>query len=114
MYSSTSSRNKHKKKKGHQSENNKDPDISFNDETKLFHCQTTGCATTAKYKYNIVKHLKSCYSVNKNRRKKLITNFAKAAERNFPKCQTDRDSQQFHDENNPDSVAQDEITGKGT
>ena len=56
VYSGISSRNKHKWKKGHWSENNTGSDISFNEATKLFHCPTAGCATTAKHKYNIVKH----------------------------------------------------------
>ena len=43
------------RKKDHWSENNTVPDISFNEETELFHRQTAGCAATAKYKYNIVK-----------------------------------------------------------
>ena len=57
MYSSISSINKHEKKKIYWSENNINPDISFNEQTKLFHCQTAGCTTIAKYRYNIVKHL---------------------------------------------------------
>ena len=69
VYSSILSRNKYEKKEGHWPENNADPDISFNEETKLFHCPNAGCATTAKYKYNIVKHLNLCYFVNKNRGK---------------------------------------------
>ena len=52
VYSSISSRNKLERKK--------DTGIGFNEETKLFHCPTAGCAKTPKYKYNIV---------NKNRRK---------------------------------------------
>ena len=54
MYSSISSRHKNEKKKGHRSEKNIDPDISLNEETQLFHRPTAGCATTVKYKYNIV------------------------------------------------------------
>ena len=57
VYSSISSRKKREKKKGHWPENNIDPDISFNEERKLFHCQTAGCATIAKYKYNTVKQI---------------------------------------------------------
>ena len=66
VYSSISSRRKRGKKKEQWSENNIDPDISLNEETKWFHFETTGCATTGNYKYNIGKHLKSCYSVNNN------------------------------------------------
>ena len=57
VYSSVSSRKEREKKKGHWSEYNIDPDISFNEETKSFHWQTAGCAVTAKYKYNIIKQL---------------------------------------------------------
>ena len=104
-YSSISSRNKHEKKKGQCSENNIDPDISFNEETKLCHCPTAGFATTAKYKYNIVKHLQSCYSVNKNWRKVADNKICKVYGKKFAK-KSNRD-QKFHTENNHDSVAED-------
>ena len=109
VYSSILSRNKHEKKKGHWSEKNTDPDISFNEETQLFHCPTAGCATTAKYKYNIVKHLKSCYSVNKCRKKAADNKFCKACGKVFAKkSNRDRHFQQFHTEINHD-VAEDEL-----
>ena len=75
----------HEKKKGHWSENNVDPDISFNEETKLVHCQTADCPMTAKYKHNILKHLKSCYSVNKNRRNVADNKICKACRKKFSK-----------------------------
>ena len=104
-----------KKEKRHWSENNTDPDISFNEETKLFHCQTAGCATTAKYKYNIVKHLKLCYSPNKNQRKVADNKICKACRKEFSKMSNrDRHSQQFHAEKNHNSVTEDEIGEKGT
>ena len=31
-------------------------------------CPTINCTTTSKYKHNIIKHLKSCYIVNKNKK----------------------------------------------
>ena len=34
----------------------------------LFSCPTTDCATTSKYKYNIIKHLKLCRKVNTNKK----------------------------------------------
>ena len=85
VYSSISSRKEREKKNGHWSEYNIDPDISFNEETKSFHWQTAGCAATAKYKYNIIKHLKSCYSVNKNQRKVADNQIYKACEKEFSK-----------------------------
>ena len=91
-----------------------DPDISFNEKTKLFHCQTVGCVKTAKYIYKIVKYLKSCYSVKKNRRKVADKKIWKACGKESFKMINREHSQQFHTENNHDSVAQDEITGKGT
>ena len=79
------------------------------------YCQTPGCATTSKYKHNIVKHLKSCYSVNKNRGKGADNKICKACGEEFSKM-SNRNIlfQQFHAENNHGSAAQDEITGKGT
>ena len=53
VYWSISSKNKQR----HWSENNINRAISFSEETKLFYCQTAGCAAIAKYKYKIVKHL---------------------------------------------------------
>ena len=88
VYSSISSRNKHEKKKGHCSEKNTDPDVSFNEETQLCHCLTGGCATTAKYKYNIVSHVILSTSVGKEQ---LITKFAKLVERFLRKSQTEID-----------------------
>ena len=35
---------------------------------ELLKCPTTDCVTTSKYKYNIIKHLKSCRKVNKNKK----------------------------------------------
>ena len=46
VYSSILNRNKCEKKKGHWSENNTDPDIGFNEETKWFHCPASGSAIT--------------------------------------------------------------------
>ena len=42
--------------------------ISYNEQTKLYSCPTTNCTTTSRYKHNIIKHLKSCYIVNKNKK----------------------------------------------
>ena len=73
------------------------------------------CATKAKYKHNIVKHLKSCYSVNKNRGKGADNKICKACGKEFSKMSNrNRLFQQFHAENNHGSAAQDEITEKGT
>ena len=82
---------KHEKKKGHWSENHVDDDISFNKEKKLFRCQTAGCATTGKCKYNIVKHLKSCYSVNKNQRKVVDNKICRACGKEFKQIMANRD-----------------------
>ena len=60
---------KNEKRKKDTGQNNIDPDIGFNEETKLFHCPTAGCAMSAKYKYNIVKQLKSCYSCQQESKK---------------------------------------------
>ena len=52
MCSNISSSKIFEKKKGRWSENNIYSDITFNEETKLYHCQTAGCANT-KYKCKI-------------------------------------------------------------
>ena len=117
MCSSISSSKIFEKKKGRWSENNIYSDITFNEETKLYHCQTAGCATNtntnAKYKYNIVKHLKSCYTVNKNERKAADNKICYAYGKEFSKMSY-RQSRLFHAENNYNSAAGDEITEKGT
>ena len=82
---------------------NTDPDINFNEETQLLHCPTAGCATTAKYKYNIVKYLKSSYSVNKCRKRAADDKICKACGKVFAKTSNrDRYFQQFHTEINHD------------
>ena len=105
-FSTSYNRNKHEKAKGHWSENKK-TSIEFNEETSLFICPTAGCSTTSKYKSNIVKHLKSCYAVNRQRnsvaQKKICTvcgkEFAKKSNR-------DRHFKQFHSENDNDNATE--------
>ena len=41
--------------------------IEFNKKLSLFICPTAGCSTISKYKNNIVKHLKSCFTINRQR-----------------------------------------------
>ena len=69
QFSSKFNRNKHEKIKGHSQENAKPiRKIPFDRSTKLFSCPTIDCTTTSKYKDNIVKLLKSCYIVNRNKK----------------------------------------------
>ena len=80
-----------------------------NEGTQLFQCPTAGCTTTAKYKYNIVKDLKSCYSVNKSRKRAADNKICKVCGKVFAKkSNRDGDFQQFHTEINHD-VAEDEL-----
>ena len=43
-------------------------EIPFNDATKVYRCPAVNCRTSSKYKHNILKHLKSCYQVNSNKK----------------------------------------------
>ena len=58
--------NKHEKLKGHAPATSK-REIARNEKSGLFKCPTTDCAAASEYKYNIIKHLKSCDKVNKNK-----------------------------------------------
>ena len=58
---------KHEKLKGHAPETS-NREIPRDEKSGLFKCLTTDCATTSKYKYNIIKHLKSSRKVNKNKK----------------------------------------------
>ena len=68
-FSTIFNRNKHEKKKGHGPKDQK-REIPYDAEQNLFSCPSAQCETSAKYKYNIVKHLKSCNKINK--KKKVI------------------------------------------
>ena len=35
----------------------------------MYTCPTLNCKTSSKYKYNIVKHLKSCYKISKKKKR---------------------------------------------
>ena len=77
------------RKKDHWSENNTVPDIGFNEETELFHCQTAGCAATAKYKYNnIVKKFEIMLLCHQESKKVADNKIYKAYEKDFLKFQT--------------------------
>ena len=57
---------KREKKKGHVQ-----VDVTSNKKSgtsRLFTCPTIILATTSKYSYNIVKHLRSCHKVNQNKK----------------------------------------------
>ena len=57
----------HEKLKGHTPETS-NREIPRDEMSGLFKCQTTDRAATSKYKYSIIKHLKSCRKVNKNKK----------------------------------------------
>ena len=67
QFSSSYNHNKHERAKGHgpKNETTGSRNIPFDEETEMFTCPINGCTTSSKYKHNIVKHLKSCYDVNK-------------------------------------------------
>ena len=43
-------------------------EISFNDATKVYICPTIDCRPSSEYERNIIKHLKSYYQVNSNKK----------------------------------------------
>ena len=59
--------NKHEKSKGHAPDTS-NREIHRDEKRELLKCPTTDCVTTSKYKYNIIKHLKSCRKVIKNKK----------------------------------------------
>ena len=69
QFSTKFNRNKHERiKKHYQADERLTHNISYNEQTKSCSCPTTNCTATSRYKHNIIKHLKSCYIVNKNKK----------------------------------------------
>ena len=66
-FSTRFNRNRHEKLKGHAPETS-NREIPRDEKNELFKCPATDCATTSKYKYNIIKHLKICHKINKNKK----------------------------------------------
>ena len=66
-FSTRFNRNQHEKLKGHAPETS-NREIPRGEKSGLFKCPTIDCATTSKYKYNIIKHLKLCRKVNQNKK----------------------------------------------
>ncbi len=95
-FSTKSSRNKHERLKGHQFETK--TDIKFNENLSVFECPTRGCSTTSKYKYNIEKHLKSCYCIRKQRKQAEKNKLCSVCGMRFnKKSNRDRHFRNFHD-----------------
>ena len=91
--------NKHEKLKGHWLQ--KKNVIEFSKELSLFICATSGCSTTSKYKNNIVKHLKSCFAINRQRNSVADNKICPVCKKEFiKKSNRDRHLKQFHAEKN--------------
>ena len=59
---------KHEQTKAHYQEAVRSTrEIPYNGVTKFYPCPTADYTATSKYKHNIINHLKSCYTVNKNK-----------------------------------------------
>ena len=69
QFSTKFNRNKHERIKGHyQKAVRSARDIPHYGATKLYSCPTANCTATSKYNHNIIIHLNSCYTVNKNKK----------------------------------------------
>ena len=67
---------------------------------KCLNVQQDGCITSAKYKYNIVKHLKSCYSVNIRKKSVAQNKICDICGKEFAqKSNRDRHVNDFHSTN---------------
>ena len=86
-FSTIFNRNKHEKKKGHGPKDQK-REIPYDAEQNLFLCPSAQCETSAKYKYNIVKHLKSCNKINKKYCDKTFTRKS-SCDRHMRQCRPD-------------------------
>ena len=96
-FSTTTNRNKHEKSKGHWPK--KKSVIEFDSDLSLFVCPSAGCNTTSKYKYNIKKHLKSCYAINKQKDSVANNKICPDCGKEFlKKSKRDRHFKQFHPE----------------
>ena len=99
-FSTVFNRNKHEKLKRHRL-NKKNNVIEFKKELSLFICPTAGSGTTSKYKNNIVKHLKSCFAINRQHNSVADNNICPACKKEFiKKSNRDRHLKQFHAEKN--------------
>ena len=71
----------------------------FDSDLSLFVCPSAGCNTTSKYKYNIKKHLKSCYAINKQKDSVANNKICPDCGKEFlKKSNRDRHFKQFHSE----------------
>ena len=69
QFSTKFNRNKYERIKGHfHGDARPVREISFNDATKVYICPTVDCRASSEYEHNIIKHLKSCYQVNSNKK----------------------------------------------
>ena len=67
QFSTKFNRNIHERIKGHSNGDARPvQEIPFNNAAKVYMCPTVNCRASSKNKYNIIKHLKSCYQVNSN------------------------------------------------
>lgn len=97
-FSTKFNRNKHERSKKHFQEDAKTiREIPFDRSTKLFSCPTIDCTTTSKYKDNVVKHLKSCYKVNMNKKAATDNKTCHICKKDFlKKSNRDRHVKNFH------------------
>ena len=99
-FSTVFNRNKHEKLKRHWL-NKKNNVIEFKKELSLFICPTAASGTTSKYKNNIVKHLKSCFAINRQHNSVADNKICPACKKEFiKKSNRDRHLKQFHAEKN--------------
>ena len=109
-FSTTANKNKHDKLKGHWSE--KKCIIEFDSNLSSFVCPSAGFNTTSKYKCNITKHLKSCYSINKQKDSVANSKICPDCGKEFlKKSNSDRHFKQFPSEKvaQPDDEEDDKL-----
>ena len=102
-FSARFNRNRHEKLKA-QAPETSNRQIPCDGKSGLFKCPTTDCATTSKYKYNIIKHLKSFRKFNKNKKGANENKICSFCSKVFTKISNrDRHVKNFHTHENCDN-----------
>ena len=94
-FSTTTNRNKQERPNGHGPQDTLRP-IPFDASRQMYTCPIPNYKT-CKYKYNIVKHLKSCYEISKKKKSLADNKVYDVCKKTFAKKSNhDRHNRQFH------------------
>ena len=97
-FSTNTNRNKHERLTGHGPKDNSKK-VPFDTDNGVYLCPTANCNTSASTKRSIMRHLKNCSTISKNRRKHEQNKVCKYCQKRFQKkFNRDRHIKQCHDQ----------------